>query len=309
MVEVAADEATLVGYHHYGRFLSNSATVEKLGVPGWTASEISVGSPLVVLGIVPDGSGGAVVTTDYTPRPLKRIDSTGAVVWTRGPGDANWPWQTTPSLIRVDGAGNTYAAAVNAAGDFATARLDPAGAIVWQRTFDGAGHGADAPTGLVLDVGGNLYVAGSSIGAGGGSDFATVNYDAAGNLLGPAPTTAAARTLPVGVAVDGAGNAWVTGTSGDEVVTLRVRPVRYPGLLASLRFPRPGDGGRRGRGRLGQRDGRVLRARRHLRASVWSGPRSRRARSPFEPWTRAVRSTRARPPWVDRTPSRVRLTT
>ncbi|HEY6192072.1 MAG TPA: SBBP repeat-containing protein [Bacteroidota bacterium] len=64
--------------------------------------------------------------------------------------------------------------------DYLTARYDSGGAYQWSRTYIGTGGGIDRPVGLVLDRTGNIFVTGTSLGAGSGNDFATIEYDAAG---------------------------------------------------------------------------------------------------------------------------------
>ncbi len=78
---------------------------------------------------------------------MQRIDATGVVVWTHSCSDAGWSWQGNPDFGVVDDHGNLWVAGRSGdRGDVLTARLDPAGALVWQRSFDGAGHGMDTPT-------------------------------------------------------------------------------------------------------------------------------------------------------------------
>jgi hypothetical protein len=66
-----------------------------------------------------------------------------------------------------------------------------------------------------LDADGNVYVTGSSFGAGNDADYATIRYDAAGNPVwvmrydGPAHGLDRATS----VAVDADGNVFVTGES------------------------------------------------------------------------------------------------
>ena len=138
----------------------------------------------------------------------------------------------------VDSTGTSWVAGRSGAGDFLTTQLDPSGALLWQRRFDGAGHGMDTPLDLVMDVGGSLYVTGSSVGGGATTDYATVKYDPAGNLLWTRTYDGGGEDVPAGVAVDGAGNAWVTGTSGADVVTLKYDPSGTQ--VFSHRFVPPG---------------------------------------------------------------------
>ena len=237
-VNESGDGGLLLGYHLYGHAALSIDYVSKVGGtgPGWTVQD---GGNLCGGQLVASApSGGAVVSLYASARSVQRIDPTGALVWSHSCMDAGWPWQGNPYLGVVDDHGNLWAAGRSNAGDILTARLDPSGALVWQRSFDGSGHGIDAPTDLVMDVGGSLYVTGSSVGGGGTTDYATVKYDPSGNLLWTRTFDDSSDDVPVGIAVDGAGNAWVTGTSGNDVVTLKYDPSGTQ--VFSQRFVSPG---------------------------------------------------------------------
>lgn len=101
---------------------------------------------------------------------------------------------------------------------YETVKYDPDGNLLWERTYLGPGGGPSAATALALDAAAGIYVTGLSwSGSGNPTDFdyATLKYDAAGNLLweqrydGPAHNEDFASAL----AVDRAGGVYVTGTS------------------------------------------------------------------------------------------------
>jgi hypothetical protein len=89
--------------------------------------------------------------------------------------------------------------------DFTTLKYDTNGNQLWLARYDGPGHGDDTPANLVLD-GGDVIVAGTSVGSGTGQDWATVAYVQDAAQLTPASltfgsqtvaTTSAAQTLTV----------------------------------------------------------------------------------------------------------------
>jgi hypothetical protein len=72
--------------------------------------------------------------------------------------------------------------------DFATVKYDTNGNQLWVVRYDGPGHGDDVPANLVLD-GGDVIVAGTSVGSGTGQDWATVAYVQDAAKLTPASLT------------------------------------------------------------------------------------------------------------------------
>ncbi|MEI6950213.1 SBBP repeat-containing protein [Paraflavisolibacter sp. H34] len=85
----------------------------------------------------------------------------------------------------------------------------------WVQRFNGAGNGADLANDIAVDAAGNVYVTGSSSVSVSTRDYATIKYNAAGvqqwvkfyNGTGNASDGATA------IAVDAAGNVYVTGSS------------------------------------------------------------------------------------------------
>ncbi|MEW6367521.1 MAG: SBBP repeat-containing protein [Acidobacteriota bacterium] len=136
--------------------------------------------------------------------------------------------------IAVDGSGNAYVTGYSAASwgsplrahtadyDAFAAKLDANGSLVWN-TFLG-GSGSDIGYGIAVDGSGNAYVTGSSgyIGASWGSpvraytaqyDGFAAKLDANGSLVWNTFLGGSGDDAGNGIAVDGSGNAYVTGYS------------------------------------------------------------------------------------------------
>jgi hypothetical protein len=133
-----------------------------------------------------------------------------------GPGTG----EDRANMVVVDASGNVYvtgqAGITGAGGDYATIKYDAQGAQVWLATYNGTGNGEDIATDMVVDVGGNVYVTGNSIGANGADeDYATIKYDPNGVQQWVARYNGPGNSFdePFDLAVDGSGNVYVTGRS------------------------------------------------------------------------------------------------
>ncbi len=82
------------------------------------------------------------------------------------------------SFVKLDPQGDLYVS-IRAQEDLVTIRYDASGNMLWMARY--AGLGDDIPAGLELDTGGNVYVTGSSQGAGDAYDFVTIKYDDQGD--------------------------------------------------------------------------------------------------------------------------------
>ena len=139
--------------------------------------------------------------------------------------------------VTVDGSGNVYVTGNSpgaaSANDIATIKYNSAGRRQWLRRYNGPGKGDDGTNGtnaIAVDASGNVYVTGWSLGLV-STDFVTLKYDANGTLQwaqrydGPG----AGYDAPYGVALDGAGNVYVAGSSaqtetGDDYTTIKYNP-------------------------------------------------------------------------------------
>ncbi len=85
----------------------------------------------------------------------------------------------------------------------------------WVAEYDGTGNSLDEGWQIAVDDAGNVYMCGGSLGAGTGFDYATIKYDANGNEQWVARYNGPASLLDEAydIAVDDAGNAYVTGRS------------------------------------------------------------------------------------------------
>lgn len=144
-----------------------------------------------------------------------------------------------PTAIIVDSSGNVYVTGYSigkeTSYDYATIKYDHDGNTKWVKRYNGPGNSVDFAAAIALDNNGNVYVTGRSISDGTGNDYATIKYDANGNLKwvktynGPANATDEATA----VTVDDKGNVYVTGmattfyTDDEDQIRTDVATIKY----------------------------------------------------------------------------------
>jgi uncharacterized delta-60 repeat protein len=187
----------------------------------------SKGGPDIATAIAVDGDGNAHVTggivrditgSDYT---TYKYNTTGSREWKKTyNGLGNGPDQA--NAITTDADGNVYITGTSDGNgtrdDYATVKYDINGNTQWVRRYNGPGNLYDQANAIAVDNTGNVYVTGRSAGSDFFGDYATIKYDAAGNLQwvkrynGPGN----AFDQATAIAVDNAGNVYVTGESRDS---------------------------------------------------------------------------------------------
>lgn len=152
-----------------------------------------------------------------------KYDANGNILWA-STFNSIYNLDDGATSIAVDGSRNVYVTGwsnvtVNSQA-FTTIKYDPNGKELWARHHQGTGNFRNQANSLGLDGSGNVYLTGVSTGIGSGDDFATISYDAAGNLrwLSKYDGPANLDDYPHSLAVSSSGNVYITG-----------RTVRVPG--------------------------------------------------------------------------------
>jgi uncharacterized delta-60 repeat protein len=147
-----------------------------------------------------------------------KYNSAGVRRWVaryNGPAD----WHDGIFDIEVDDAGNVYVTGYSYSAlngyDFMTIKYNSTGARQWVARYNGSGNQEDIAHEIAVDNAGNVYVNGYSAGKTGNHDFLTVKYNSAGIQQWEARYNAEADSSDISynLAVDGAGNVYVAGTS------------------------------------------------------------------------------------------------
>ncbi len=198
-----------------------------------------------------DGSGNVYVTgtsagsgtsTDYA---TIKYNASGVEQWAMrydGPASSFEEGRA----LGLDASGNVYVTGrsrgTTSQADYATLKYNSSGVVQWVARYNGPGNGVDETFALAVDGSGNVYVTGGSIGAGNQVDYATVKYNDSGVEQWVARYNAAgnAEDKAVALALDGAGNVYVTGESGavEDYATVKYNASGVEQWVARYNGPR-----------------------------------------------------------------------
>jgi uncharacterized delta-60 repeat protein len=188
-------------------------------------------------------SGGSGTNSDYC---TIKYNSAGVQQWfTRYNGPGNGIDEAYS--LSVDGSSNVYitgnSRGSTSAQDYATIKYNSSGILQWAVRYNGPGNNDDLAKSIAVDVSGNVFITGSSLGSSTGSDIATLKYNSSGTQQwftrynGPGNSSDDGASI----AVDISGNVYVTGGStgsgtGFDYATIKYNPagvmqmaVRYNG--------------------------------------------------------------------------------
>ncbi|KPK63596.1 hypothetical protein AMJ83_06105 [candidate division WOR_3 bacterium SM23_42] len=193
-----------------------------------SAIVLDAGGSIYVTG----GSTGSGTGFDYA---TVKYEASGVEQWVaRYNGPVNG--YDVAYAIAVDNAGCIYVAGYSVGSgtseDYATVKYDSLGVEQWVARYNGPGNGTDWASAIALDAAGNTYITGRSEGSGTGYDYATVKYDPSGaeqwvaRYNGPGSDWDQANAI----AVDNAGNIYVTGYSAGSGTSEDYATIKYDPL-------------------------------------------------------------------------------
>jgi len=132
--------------------------------------------------------------------------------------------------LAVDAEGNVFVTGLSANesdNDYVTIKYDSDGNLDWEIRFDG-GNGHDEATDIAVDLAGDIYVTGRSQVSVTNFDYYTIKYDNSGNLIWRARYNYADGVdEAAAIAVDTAGNVFVTGRSEGTITGFDFATVKY----------------------------------------------------------------------------------
>jgi formylglycine-generating enzyme required for sulfatase activity len=212
------------------------------GVPLWTNHYNGPGNEDdLAYAVAVDGSGNVYVTGASYSNGLAAYatlaySSTGLPLWTNcynGPGGGD----DVAKAMGVDTSGNVYVTGASWSNgtwdDYGTVAYSSTGLALWTNRYNGPDNYYDEARAMAVDDSGTVYVTGVSY-SGITSDYATVAYSSAGSAMwtniynGPADLADEANV----VAVDGAGNLYISGasrgsTTFDDYLTISYASGRF----------------------------------------------------------------------------------
>jgi len=225
------------------------------GMPLWTNRYNGPGdSHDFARALAADASGNVVVTgwsdggdSAYDYATIK-YSSAGVPLWTNRYG-RRAVGQDYARAVAMDAAGDVFVTGASEDGrglDYTTIKYSKAGVPLWTNYYHGLENHHDIAAALTVDATGNVIVTGSSYN-GTNNDIVTIKYATTGAPLWTNRCTGSANGWDAAreVAVDAAGNVFVTGTFADDNGWRDYATIKYSGvgvLLWINRYNGPGNG-------------------------------------------------------------------
>ncbi len=176
-----------------------------------------------------DSAGDVVVvgSTSGDTRIVKYSGRDGAVAWDQQPGVAQGFDAAYGVALNASGDAFVFGTVALASVDLRVMKLAAAtGNIAWSRTFDNGGE--ETPAGIAVDRGGNVVIASHFLNARNDEDWHVAKLaGATGATTWQRNIDSGRRDVAVGLALDGAGNAIVAGTTSASPSVDVIRTVRF----------------------------------------------------------------------------------
>lgn len=205
----------------------NKEWAETTGLPDdidWTATALDNEGNILVVGNTLQSPGNPDVL-------ISKYNREGDLIWQRTYG-GNAEAQDYGVAVATDNSGNCYVAGtVTNSGsslDIAVLKYNAAGDLLWHTEWDGPSNLFDAPSSVVLDPVGNIYVAGTTYGSPTNPNYALLKLDPEGNLQWASSYDYAGfPDVATGVSFDAMMDPVVTGGSATAADAWDYATVRY----------------------------------------------------------------------------------
>ncbi|MEO7678568.1 MAG: SBBP repeat-containing protein, partial [Verrucomicrobiota bacterium] len=206
-------------------FLGSVSAHAADGSPVWTNYFNGTGGADDAATAIAVDAGGNVYVTGWSVGSGGNYDyltikysAAGLPLWTKRFSSLGFYDQ--PNALALDSSNNVYVTGTaffngGSGWDFLTIKYSTDGVPIWTNRFNGTGNDDDGATSLRVDVSGNVYVTGYSVGSGSGYDFLTIKYSTSGVALwtNRFNGTGNGSDGATGLALDASSNVYVTGYS------------------------------------------------------------------------------------------------
>lgn len=108
--------------------------------------------------------------------------------------------------------------------DYVLIKYNNTGTELWNKRYDGSANGSDKAVRVVTDASNNIFITGTSSN-GNDDDYATLKYDANGNVIWTQIIDRGKNDRAVDMVIDGSGNVYVTGRS--KALTYDYYTIKY----------------------------------------------------------------------------------
>jgi len=135
--------------------------------------------------------------------------------------------------IKVDGSGNVYISGTSATStegkNIVNLKYNSSGTLQWSRTYNNILNKDDEANALAMDASGNIYIAGSCATESDSTNYLTMKYDAAGNLLWTIQSVGNAHLddKATNLVIDNNGDIIVTGESRTSAGNFEYLTIKY----------------------------------------------------------------------------------
>ena len=191
--------------------------------------------------------GECVVNSSYSGGEslVLKYSSTGSYLWSATYNSGGVNTSDVIYKVGIDYNGNVYATGMgNYSPDMLTIKYNSAGTMQWLRLYNGFSTGGDNAASLAIDITGNIYITGPSMGPTFNYyDYVTIKYNSNGDSLwvkrynGTGNGGGAAYDIEL----DDSSNVYVVGYGGGNISTIKYTTTgtqqwvaQYPGGLTNL---------------------------------------------------------------------------
>jgi len=178
---------------------------------------------------VTGSSRGASTGLDYT---TIKYGPSGKKLWTKR-YDSGSGGKDIAYAVSLDSSGNVIVTGrsqnTTTGADYATIMYSSSGTQQWVSRYNGPGNGVDQAKAVSADSSGNVYVTGSSAGAGSGADYATIQYSTTGTQQWVSRYNGPGNGVDqaVGLSLDSSTHVDVTGSSRGAASNFDYATIQY----------------------------------------------------------------------------------